>query len=268
MSSTQINSCCVVVIATENYLEELAITVINILKYLTDDTDLIIFLDFEHPVLSKLQRLHKNIKYKKINKEQYNKLSFENPWRKWQYNCGYRFEIFTLTEYERICYIDLDIIIKDNFFNIFDHNCDIGFCLNRVGSIPEFKHALGFNAGVCAVSKKYLNLDIRDKLISIAARKDFSSDEAVLFAYFGNKYTVLPNEYNTISSFIDSEEIYNKGKIIHFIGHKKPWNSSVIDSFDDYVKNFIGLVNCNFLYGKYKEYKQQSLERLKSYGIY
>jgi len=106
MSSIPINNRSVVVIATENYLEELAITVLNVAKYLPDDIDLVILVDFESPFLDKIKLLHKNIKFKKINKERYKELSFENPWRKWQYNCGYRFEIFTMSEYEKICYID------------------------------------------------------------------------------------------------------------------------------------------------------------------
>jgi lipopolysaccharide biosynthesis glycosyltransferase len=267
MSSTQINKECIVVIATENYLKELAITVYNVVKYLPNNIDLVIFKDFDSPVLSKLQKLHKNIKYKEINKAIYKNLSFENPWRKWQYNCGYRFEIFSLSEYEKICYIDLDIIIRNNFLDIFKYDCDAGFCNNRLGSIPEFNKAIGFNAGVCILSKKYLIPEMIDKFITIASRKDYSSDEAVLFSFFGNKYTTLPSEFNTLSSFITDQTIYNNAKIIHFIGHKKPWFSSAIESFDDYVKGFIGLHNCSFLYSKYKEYRNKSLEELKQYGI-
>jgi len=162
----------------------------------------------------------------------------------------------------------LDIIIKDNFIDIFNFEGDACFCLNRLGSIPEFKNAIGFNAGICTLSKKYLTQEMVDKLISIAARKDYTSDEAVLFSFFGNKYTVIPREYNTVTTYINSPEDYDKAKIIHFIGHSKPWNGSVSSSFDEYVVRLIGLVNCRFLYTKYKEYKQKSLQELKSYGVY
>lgn len=268
MSLIPINKQCIVVIATNNYFNELAITVFNICKYLPDNIDLIILTDFNSDKLQSLKSLHKNIKFKEINTERYKNLSFENPWRKWQYNCGYRFEIFGLFEYEKICYIDLDIIIKDNFIDIFNYADDAGFCLNRLGSIPEFKNVQGFNAGICVVGKKYLTSEIINKMISIAERKDYSSDEAVLFSFFGNKFTVIPSEYNTISSFVTSPEVYNKAKIVHFIGHKKPWASSTIESFDDYVKRYIGLINCGFLFNKYKEYKETSIEGLKQYGIY
>jgi len=267
MSLTQINDKCVAVIATENYLKELAITVFNVCKFLPKDIDLIILLDFENSTLDKLSKLHSNIKFKKINKDRYKHLSFENPWRKWKYNCGYRFEIFDLHEYNKICYIDLDIIIKNNFLDIFDYADDIGFCLNRVGSIPEFKKIQGFNAGICVVGKKYINVNTVNKLISIAARKDYSSDEAVLFAYFGNKFTIMPSRFNTLSSFIDNPSAYNDADIVHFIGHNKPWASSLQEAFDDYVKRFIGLVNCSFLYTKYREYRDNTLMELKAYGI-
>jgi lipopolysaccharide biosynthesis glycosyltransferase len=268
MSSTQINSKSVVVIATENYLQELAITVFNVTKYLPDDIDLIVLVDFDSPFLDKIKTLHKNIKIRKINKDRYKHLSFENLWRKWQYNCGYRFEIFTLSEYEKICYMDLDIIIKDNFIDIFNFEGDACFCLNAIGSIPEFKKAMGFNAGICTVTNKYLTQEMVDRLISIAARKDYTSDEAVLFSFFGNKYTVIPREYNTLSAFINKPEDYDRAKIVHFIGHLKPWNESVSTSFDEYVIRLIGLSNCRFLYAKYREYKQNTLQELKKRAIY
>lgn len=268
MSLTQINDKCIVVIATENYLEELVITVFNVCKYLPDNIDFIILLDFDNSVLNKLSKLHKNIKFKKINKERYLHLSFENPWRKWKYNCGYRFEIFDLKEYDKICYIDLDIIIRKNFIDIFEYVDDIGFCMNRVGSIPEFKKVQGFNAGICVVGKKYLDINTVNRLISIAARKDYSSDEAVLFAYFGNKFTALPSRFNTLSSFITDPKIFNDADIIHFIGHNKPWVASLQGAFDEYVIRYIGLVNCRFLHNKYKEYKENTIKALKAYGIY
>ena len=106
------------------------------------------------------------------------------------------------------------------------------------------------------------------RLISIAARKDYTSDEAVLFSFFGNKYTVIPRAYNTLSTFITNSEEYVKAKIVHFVGHLKPWNETVATSFDGYVVRLIGLVNCRFLYAKYREYRQNTLQELKENAIY
>jgi lipopolysaccharide biosynthesis glycosyltransferase len=78
----------------------------------------------------------------------------------------------------------------------------------------------------------------------------------------------MPSKFNTLSSFVNSPSVFNEAKIVHFIGHNKPWALTVSDAFHDYVKRHIGLVNCSFLFTKYKNYKEKTLTELKKHGIY
>jgi lipopolysaccharide biosynthesis glycosyltransferase len=269
MSLIQTNKNCIAVIVAENFLTQLFVTVLQLSSFINEKTDIVIICNkhyFTEHQLNFLLSIHKNIKLRFIDNKRFEGLAFGSKWRDWQYNCGYRFEIFSLVEYDKVFYLDLDTLIKGNILDVFNIDADLGFCKNYDGTIPEFSNFKAFNAGVCLIGKKYLNYDITDELVKISRNKKYSSDEAVLFALFGNKYSILPQTYNTLTTFVKTEEVFNSAKIVHYIGIKKPWNGKVFDCFDEYVVKHIGLSNCYYLYRKYKQYERHNTGKIHNHA--
>lgn len=154
--------------------------------------------------------------------------------------------IWGLTEFDKIVYVDSDMIILDNIDNLFDK---VPFTAVAAGSIYNWNH---FNSGIMVFEP---NMAIRNVLLSlipstiddILTEKGCVGDEDVIIKYMPEweerKELHLHEGYNLV--FRGMTEYHRKYdfnygkniKVVHFIGpwYDKPWNHSLWKVFYHFV---------------------------------
>jgi lipopolysaccharide biosynthesis glycosyltransferase len=148
----------------------------------------------------------------------------------------YKLDVFSIYEYDRVIYLDLDILIKHNISDLWnpkEFNKHTVYAFNEK-AILELGHITNYyNFGVIVVNKNsmILNEDMYRTMIMFTNNRLPTKNEAdkdilnfVLNGYPG-LITVgdLPQEYNFFYSLIKTEEDVKHAKIIHFASFPKPW---------------------------------------------
>lgn len=231
----------VCVLSSDNYLDGVLVLNEN-LKFLNSKFDLLCVINENISSKTKniLDFFHINyivmdcIKYDHIN-------SLNIHW----VNTFDKLNVFALTQYKKIVYLDLDLLILDNIDNL--------FLFDSLSMVPDYSFdSKQFNSGVMVLQPNHNDFENLKKMAiqsNIEGRK--ISDQNLINEYFDNIKS-LPLQYNSTrqicnnkNNFYDdsvndyvykhSVEIYTKNtenkKIIHYIGNLKPF---MIDSlFDD-----------------------------------
>jgi lipopolysaccharide biosynthesis glycosyltransferase len=226
-------------ILNDRYLSGFLITFNSILRTCPDfNHDLIIFEwgDLSEDSKKIIKNFYKNVTFKFVEVNLYEKHDFDETFRKWTYNCNYRFDIFTLIEYDKVVFFDCDIVFQINVNELLELNVDFGACLIEKGRIAQIGDVDGFEAGLMVIGKKYLGDNIRKDLINIANKEapkvDFlkttkwTSDEPILNHYFLDKLTPIDSKFNLIISEVQNENFKNKINY-QYTGHNKPWYSNI-----------------------------------------
>lgn len=131
-----------------------------------------------------------------------------------------KYEVFSLTNFEKIIFLDSDTLILGNIDKLIDSNLDFG----AVRELYIDQH----NTGVMVISKKYLNPNITRDLIDLTKIYGITEhlDQDIINNYFSDVIEDIPIEYNFL-------KIYHKNifknvglpkyvKILHYVV-KKPW---------------------------------------------
>ena len=227
----------VCVLSTNNYLDGVLVLNEN-LKSLNSKYDLLCIVNEEITTETLSYLEYFNIEYKKINRIDY---KCEEANFHWKYTFD-KLNIFTLTEYEKIVYLDTDLLITENIDELFNKP---HFTAGTNEPFIEDECSV-FNSGVMVIEP---NLEDYNNLIKITKLFDENNinkigDQDVLNFYF-KRANILPKEYNVmrhidggqlkkyydvlLGKYIDKYpmEIYNtyteKPKIIHYISYPKPF---------------------------------------------
>ena len=224
----------VCVLSTDNYLDGVLVLNEN-LKQLKSKYPLLCLINenISEDTRSILTKF--NIKYKVCNALLPTNMSD----RRWKYTFD-KLNIFNLTEYEKIVYLDSDFLILDNLDHLFN--------IERFSMVKDCKKDFYCSALMVVMPnmKDYFGLiDLFNK-----NERDGIGDQDLINEYFDD-INVIPVEYNFIKGISEEEiEVFdhiknkkvlkNKCKdyyrsnnpvIIHYYGDTKPW---MIDKeFDD-----------------------------------
>jgi|694.fasta_scaffold39212_3 lipopolysaccharide biosynthesis glycosyltransferase len=219
-----------------------------------------------------LHNLYTNFEIKNIDNTKYDGVKYSTRFRDWNINCVNRFEILSLSDYDRVIFFDVDMLIIKNLDELFQFDGDFCACEEPKDILIDhpavFNQSLKtFNGGLMLFSKKYLNKETQDGLISIALQKKWSSDEPILNTFFTNdKVTFLPDTYLVTMHGI-TEKTFSSAKILHFVGEKKPWNKGGLP--DKYDRNCVrGLVDKTLLFKvdlKYRQYYNKAIKKFNEY---
>ena len=130
-----------------------------------------------------------------------------------------KFELFSITDFDKIIFLDSDTLILGNIDYLIDFKDDFG----AVRELFIDQH----NTGVMVINKKYLNTKITEDLIKLTELYGITEhlDQDIINNYFLDVITDIPISYNFL-------KIYNKGifknlglpkyvKILHYVV-KKP----------------------------------------------
>lgn len=196
-----------------------------------------------------IKRLCKSVIFKQINTDNYPKIDFDSNYRKWEYNCLYRFEIFTLKEYDQLVYFDSDMLFYASLLPLLTTPISFGAVRRPVGHTLQINSDVSFGAGFMVIGEKFLCNSVFLNLLKLSLTKaplckqvtsqKWLGNEPILNNYFLNHIEWLDRKYNLCSDQITSTSEIESSNI-QFLGHNKPWH---INKFDPYIVNSLTKLN-------------------------
>lgn len=163
------------------------------------------------------------------------KLITQNPSERWN-STFFKLQIFTLTQFEKIVFIDLDMIVMGNIDDLFQMPHMSGVAAGNCAH-PDWTR---LNSGLMVIEP---NLELYHQLIAClpdACRErleigaGFGDQDVINYQYknwWDHKELVLPEIYNAVTYDYDFEVIckqygYRNLRIIHYAEPVKPWQFS------------------------------------------
>jgi lipopolysaccharide biosynthesis glycosyltransferase len=232
---------CFATVLDDKYLKGYLITMNSLLEATPDFSyDVMIFEwgDLSENSKEIIKKLYKNVIFKKVDVKLYEKHEFDDFYRKWTYNCNYRFDVFALKEYDTVVFFDCDIIFQNNINDLLKYDSNFAACSLDKERVLQTDSEKCFDAGLMVIGKRFLNYNTRDMLIKEANKtppkipnfkaEKWLSDEPILNNFFKNDVFLLPKKYNTVVSDV-TDEIFLEKPNFQYTGDKKPWDGNTID---------------------------------------
>jgi glycogenin glucosyltransferase len=154
-----------------------------------------------------------------------------------------KLNIFALTDYKKLIYLDSDMIVLSNLDELF--NAPHMSAVNCGGLLSGYGHWIQFASGLMVIEP---SMKLFSNIMSLFGKVDFvfHGDQEVLYALYPNwpklLHLHLDHGYHMVYYFFDRYHYYfNYGldesdkpvKSLHFPGAQKPWHMiELIRSFD------------------------------------
>lgn len=196
----------------------------------------IVILDEDLKKETKLELIkrYKKIKFISVRKQSYNEVNF-NATAKRLRDTYYKLDTFNIRGYDRLVFIDSDVVILRDIKKLFDCNAPIaavkGYDFNRDILRRDI------NSGVFVVNKMYLNAETYTNLLKIAKAGHKMPDQTTINIYFKNKITFLHKTFNVEKRMLTSRvyrDVFLNASILHYVG-EKPWNKKVREMEKQYA---------------------------------
>lgn len=165
--------------------------------------------------------------------------------------CLTKFELFRMTQYDKIVYLDADVMVLKNLDHLFEYPHLTSALDGEYYNIwPNEPH---FNAGVMVIEP---NKEEYNKLIEFSKdtvdnwnKKMCVADQEILNMYFSdwnNKPELHLNKYyDVFASYIQEEDIKDiedNCYFIHYIG-RKPWRAFQKPGYEHYTEYFFDMAH-------------------------
>jgi len=188
---------------------------------------ILIDIDLTEEDKKKCRKYYDNIEFRKPKKEEYKYVN----WRKTQrhlWNTYYTLDIFSYTEYDRVVFIDLDVIVLKNIYYLFSHNLK-----NNIGGVRAYVKAedklLNYiNAGVIVVDMCKLPQFFYKNIVAYASQGFRFPEQDTINKYREGKIDFLPKIYNVEKRMLFSDTYpfdINDVAILHYVAIK-PWQKA------------------------------------------
>ena len=190
---------------------------------------LIISNDLEEQDLLTSKKIHKNISIKKFNQEKYKDIEALKQ-QSATFGDYTKFEIFGLEEYDKIIFLDSDILILGNIDKLIDYKGN--FAAVRDLYIDQY------NTGVMVIENTHLNKDTVNNLINLVLTFGITEhlDQDIINHYFYDEIEEMSLSYNFLKTY--NKQLFSRSglpkhiKILHFIC-KKPWQNKPIFQIEE-----------------------------------
>ena len=142
-------------------------------------------------------------------------------------NTYYTLDLFSYTDYDRIVFLDMDMIIFDDISELFKCNAPIAGVKCYDSKRDRLTEAI--NAGVFVVNKPYLNESTYQNLIEIIKDGYQMPEQKTMNIYFKGILEFFNKSYNVEKRMLHTQKykhILRNMKILHFVS-KKPWELNV-----------------------------------------
>ena len=256
------------VLATNDYLDGCLILNEN-LKHIHSKYDLLCLINEDITKETKEILSYFDIKYKHINKINYD-VDFEGYVQPYFKNTFDKLSVFKLTEFEKIVYLDLDLLILENIDDLFYYN---GLAMAR-----DYPFSNIHNSGVMVIEP---NEDDYKGLIELMINKmnnqEQLGDQDIINEYF-DRINTLPQSYNLMrristeiidykpNNWEDSIKTHkvnihadmDEKKILHYIVTPKPFkiNLPFQEKYSNLYSYYMSLIDekkTNYFKDKEKE---------------
>ena len=187
-------------------------------------------------------------------REAVNALQTHEPRLEGIYRRLFSLEIFRLSQYQRVVYLDSDIYCSGDVSALFESSADFLACPDgftygdrirarlEQGSGVEYSERYGkrfshtFNAGVLSLGARWLGDDTYQALLGLLDHKKWQSygpskftDQMALNLFFDGEFTELEAKYNYMLFLEEYQKILEPvslldARLVHFAGVIKPWN--------------------------------------------
>jgi len=266
-------SNAIVMLIDDNSFLGACVTIQGIKEYAKQNYDLVVYTwnNLSKNNKNNLLKINDKIIFKEIPEKDYINCKFGVLPRVWDYNCAYRFEIFTLSEYNKILYIDCDFLIQNDITQVFKLKSN--FSAVKAAEDYMAQGDKRFNAGLLLIDNMYLCKKVKEELIAINLQpapffnnsQEWISDEPVLNTYF-KEVKYLKKKFNYLVTSLEIDEI--DGNNYHFNGTVKPWQTDTFyKAYNEcFLKRFLdkngpaGLVQVKKIFSKY----QKALNKCKA----
>jgi lipopolysaccharide biosynthesis glycosyltransferase len=122
-------------------------------------------------------------------------------------NRTYKFDVFKLIGYNKVLFLDSDILVLDNIMELFD--------LDKSSAV-RMDYGIGtpvINSGVMLLTNNVLNIDTYNKLIyKLMDIHNEWGDEEVINKHFADEFDELDEKYNMFNKFDNLQDV----KILHY----------------------------------------------------
>lgn len=242
-------------------------SILNTSKKINFDFVIFTWNDLSEKNKNFLKMLYNGLIFKEVNQDDYKNCKFSSFPRKWNYNCAYRFEIFTLSQYKKILYIDCDFLVQKDLTILFNKKYLFGAV--KASNDCLFQGKKTFNAGLLLIDNFFLKNTIKNSLISLNTSPgplfnnstDWISDEPILNSFFNSHVKFIDKKFNYLITSLKLEKNYNNINF-HFNGDIKPWQSKIfIKIYNEcFLKTFLenngtrGLLILKKIFKKYESY--------------
>lgn len=197
--------------------------------------DFIVLYDgnFSENEIRDIKKVYNKVKFVKIKNELLSndrKLSCHRSkeWKNNNYSVFSRFEIFDLEEYNKLIYLDTDLVVHNNL-DFLIKECNESECY---AVKHEYRNI--FNAGVMVINKKTSFKDYKDRCIKIIDKiESCTGNQSILNECFAKTKNYIPSKYNltVLHSDVDAVLKNNESVILHFPGNKKPWDKEKFSNY-------------------------------------
>jgi glycogenin glucosyltransferase len=145
------------------------------------------------------RKIYNNIHIKRYDESKYSQIE-ELKKQQMAFGDYTKYEIFSLTEFKKIIFLDSDTIILGNIDYLIDFKESFG-CVREL-FIDQY------NTGVMVIGNEYLNPKITEDLINLTNVYGITEhlDQDIINSYFYDEVTEIPISYNYLKTY--SKEIF------------------------------------------------------------
>lgn len=224
----------VCVLSTDNYLDGILVINEN-LKRVKAKYPLVCLINENITIESKKILEEFEIEYKLIKNIKYANHNDTNSY--WKYTFD-KINVFSLTDYEKVIYLDADLLLLDNIDDLFEKDCP---------ALPKDQpfNDDGYNSGLMVIEPNITDYEaMKNMAIEFDKQGRKISDQNIINEYF-EKINALPYGYNMVRMILWPQtdvynvmtkkyesrhnvknyllDIENCNKVIHYIGGLKPF---------------------------------------------
>lgn len=185
----------------------------------------ILDIDLTLDIRNEIQLLFKDttFKFKKINFDNYKNMNFSKTPDRLKVTF-YKIDVFSLYEYSRLVFIDVDTVVLGNLSELF--NCSEPFAAVKV--YIEKIDILGeeFNSGVFVINNP--NEKMYKEILDVAKQGFSLPEQKAMNIYFKDRVTFLNKSYNVekrMEHTKNFKHILDNMKIVHYVAGK-PWEEN------------------------------------------
>lgn len=247
---------CVAVVTTDSFVVGTLVTIYSFLKHNSwfDGEIVIICRELSERNREYLELVYDRIKFFSVNEcllariDEVTKVFPEFASKQARF---YSLETFRLRNYEKVLFLDSDLLVRGSVENLFHlkHQfiaCGDGAFYNGRGRRwgRGIEESCGdeeieviydtFNSGFFLVDNSLLIDDVYEGVLNLVDRRIYKTpnmklaDQVVLNLYFAGRQHLVGGEYNYLlahaTSIYEKEEInLTDARVLHFNGHQKPW---------------------------------------------